>query len=443
MSVEEEVLKEIKPKPEEEEKLKSIYRMVREASESVLRERRIDAVVSLQGSVAKGTWISGDVDLDVFILFPKNLGGKWIREKALEILVSIAEHGGWEFQARYAEHPYITMIIEGVKVDLVPALRLESPLEAGTAVDRTPFHTEYVAARLSDELRDQVRLLKKFMKGVGVYGAEIRVGGFSGYLSELLVIRYGSFRGVLEASSEWRRPVRILVEEDIDVPWDLWSSPMIVPDPVDPRRNAAAAVTNRRLGEFTWASKLYLAGPSRMFFEGGWSKPMLQGDVVVVEVEGIPSLPPDILWGELGRTARRLTSILSNAGFRVADISLWSDEHGRAAWCVELESAILPEMELVVGPPFDDFRASQGFVKAYTDRRMPVWIDEKGRLRAFKPRKHRNALEVLTSLSGEYLVAPHLRGLKPRVRLAGRGEAPCRKDSFLSGYTSSGGMGPA
>ena len=31
------------------------------------------------------------------------------------------------------------------------------------------------------------------MQGIGVYGAEIKVGGFSGYLCELLVMKYGGF----------------------------------------------------------------------------------------------------------------------------------------------------------------------------------------------------------------------------------------------------------
>jgi tRNA nucleotidyltransferase (CCA-adding enzyme) len=37
------------------------------------------------------------------------------------------------------------------------------------------------------------------MKGTGVYGAEAKVEGFSGYLTELLVINYGSFPKALEA----------------------------------------------------------------------------------------------------------------------------------------------------------------------------------------------------------------------------------------------------
>jgi tRNA nucleotidyltransferase (CCA-adding enzyme) len=65
-------------------------------------------------------------------------------------------------------------------------------LEWLSATDRTPF-IHYVKKRLGKTLQDDVRLLKKFMQGIKVYGAEIKTGGFSGYLCELLILHYGSF----------------------------------------------------------------------------------------------------------------------------------------------------------------------------------------------------------------------------------------------------------
>ncbi len=433
MSLEEEVLEEIRPRPGEEESLLKTYRHVKSVAEGYLEEKGLEAEVTLQGSVAKGTWLSGDVDLDVFILFPKKLGKTWIKGKALGVLAGIAERGGWRYQARYAEHPYITMLVDHVSVDLVPALRLDNPLEAETAVDRTPFHTRYVANRMGGRERDQARLLKKFMKGIGVYGAEVKVQGFSGYLAELLIIKYGSFRKVLENASGWRRQVRIMVEDGEEPLWELWDTPMAVPDPVDPRRNAAASVSHRKLGEFTLASKLYLARPSRLFFHGA-EKQGPVGDTVTVVVEGVPALPPDILWGELGRVARRIRGVLKNRGFRVADVLIWSDEQGRAAWCIELESPILSKHELIIGPAFDDHRAAEGFIKAYLSRGIPFWVDWEGRLRALRLRKHRSAAEVLERFYSEYLTAPHLKGLRPLVK-PGVG-APCLKKSFLAGYVA-------
>jgi len=49
---------------------------------------------------------------------------------------------------------------------------------------------------LTPELRREARLLKKFAKGIGTYGAEIKIGGFSGMLIDSLVLYY---------QSSWRR----------------------------------------------------------------------------------------------------------------------------------------------------------------------------------------------------------------------------------------------
>ena len=52
----------------------------------------------------------------------------------------------------------------------------------------------------------EVRLLKRFMKMVGTYGSEFKVGGFSGYLCELMIIRYGSFLKVLKGVFDHWKP---------------------------------------------------------------------------------------------------------------------------------------------------------------------------------------------------------------------------------------------
>ncbi|NIS30872.1 MAG: tRNA CCA-pyrophosphorylase, partial [Actinobacteria bacterium] len=54
--------------------------------------------------------------------------------------------------------------------------------------DRTPFHAAYVEGRLNDELAAEVRVLKQLLEGIGVYGSDLKTRGFSGYLTELLVL---------------------------------------------------------------------------------------------------------------------------------------------------------------------------------------------------------------------------------------------------------------
>ncbi len=100
--------------------------------------------------------------------------------------------------------------IEGFDVDFVPCYTIKNAEELKSAVDRTILHTEYVKKNLKPEQRNEVLLLKKFMESIHTYGAEFKVGGFSGYLCELLIINYGTFIEVLEAASEKWRPKTVI-----------------------------------------------------------------------------------------------------------------------------------------------------------------------------------------------------------------------------------------
>ncbi len=425
--VEREVLERIRPGEEERRRVMEVYGSVRRALEEGLRDRVPGFSVSLQGSVAKDTWLSGNVDLDVFVLFPAELGKRWIKEEALKLLLRVFED--WRYTVRYAEHPYLTLLVDGYEVDVVPALKLTSAREARTAVDRTPFHTEYVNSKLDGGMRDQVRLLKAFMKGIGVYGAEVRVRGFSGYLAELLVIAYGGFRAVLEAASRWKRPVVVDVENHYrgnigEVLARFPDSPLVVVDPVDPGRNAAAAVSPRRMGELAWAARRYLESPGPEYFFPPRREPGLAELEHILSSSGLeavfisfdaPSLAPDVLWGEVLRIARRARGVAENWGFRVVEVDAWSDEE-TVVVAVVAESGVLSPSELVVGPQFDNYEHSERFLAKYLEGAVAgPWIGEDGRWRAVRPRRYRSLTSLLEERHKEYMVAPHFRSVRPRI----------------------------
>src|SRR5262249_49282481 len=140
-------------------------------------------------------------DLDVFASFPVDLEREYWESKVLPALKKrLSEYNIVE---RYAEHPFLELEVDQVRVNIVPCYRVEQG-KWQSATDRTPFHTAYMRQHLTDRLRLDIRILKKFMKGVGVYGAEIRVGGFSGMLVETLILRYGSFLETLSHFADWR-----------------------------------------------------------------------------------------------------------------------------------------------------------------------------------------------------------------------------------------------
>src|SRR6056297_2777402 len=164
----------------------------------------VDAEVLQVGSTARGTWTAGDRDVDVFVAFPPDLDREELEEYGLEVGRAVLPEGHEE----YAEHPYVVGEADGYAVDLVPCYAVEDATAIQSAVDRTPFHTRYLAARLDDAMAGEVRVTKQFLKGIGVYGSDLRTRGFSGYLTELLTVEYGGFREFVAAAADWQPPVR-------------------------------------------------------------------------------------------------------------------------------------------------------------------------------------------------------------------------------------------
>ncbi|MEM4192125.1 MAG: CCA tRNA nucleotidyltransferase [Candidatus Anstonellales archaeon] len=211
--------------------------------------------LKLYGSVAKGTNLRGDYDLDMFY---ETNGDK---HKGFEDILNAVKVRGLDYMIKYSEHPYVKVRYMGYNIDLVPISSTHR-----SAVDRTPLHYRYVISKLDDNKRDEVRLLKRFMKTLGLYGADNRVNGFSGYLCELLIIKYGDFLSVLESASKWKIPVRIELETKSE---REFSDPMIVIDPTDANRNAGAAVSLSTLSRFIIYSKGFIKSPSEQYFHIG------------------------------------------------------------------------------------------------------------------------------------------------------------------------------
>ena len=155
------------------------------------------------GSVARDTWLSGDRDLDIFLLFPPNLSREELEEKGLDLARKIARRFTGIFHEKYAEHPYVDATVDGLDVNLVPCYEVASAAAIQSAVDRTPFHTRYISDKIGP-LRDDVLLAKAFAKACGVYGSDQMTEGFSGYLCELLVLHYAGFSPLVEAAAGWK-----------------------------------------------------------------------------------------------------------------------------------------------------------------------------------------------------------------------------------------------
>ncbi len=398
--IEEKILAKVRPNTKERILAKhiadTITTMLKEALDN-------NVVITVEGSYAKDTWLRGDLDIDIFVLYPRNKCLKAINSG--EALTRLREAlKGFQAEERYAQHPYLRILIENVWVDVVPGCLIKPGEKPLTAVDRTPLHRQYITSKLSLDQRDEVRLLKKFFKGIGVYGAEIAVRGFSGYLAELLVAYYGCFRKVLAEAARWKPPVVI----DIEGHWQgreqqllakFSQQPLIVVDPVDPERNAAAAVSLKSMALFSVAARAYLAQPSIEFFEPTtYHKPLFldQRNAVVVSMKPPQREVTDKLWGIGQRTAFTIKRVLSTKGYTIVDTSVRVDEKENVIWIlVELLEKELPPLEIVKGPPFWLKDHVERFLAKHLSEDAEVWIGDDGRVYALRQRSYHTPLDIL------------------------------------------------
>jgi tRNA nucleotidyltransferase (CCA-adding enzyme) len=364
------VLGRIKPGPDAVAEVKMFTDVLTARLSGYLRGLGVEASVEAHGSVAHDTWLLGDHDLDVFIVLPS---GK--REDLLRVLGHVKEFLSSGWKEAYAEHPYVKAEMSGLSVDFVPCFRSEAG-HLASSTDRTPLHTAWLRGRLKEEGMDEVRLLKQFMRGVGVYGAEIRVGGFSGYLAELMVVSYSSFADALGAASGWVRgsvvPTGVLQAEEAR---RRFSDPLVAVDPVDPGRNAASAVSETSMWSLVAAARLFLREPAERFFFQEEEAPDADGvlrlmgstglDYVFLSIEDPEPDVPDTLWGMLHKAERALGRGLSDDGFDVTRTLSWSDEAGRNVFVFELASAELPPAVKRLGPPVAMVADGGRFVAAY------------------------------------------------------------------------------
>mgnify|MGYP000032267875 FL=1 len=451
MSLEEvarKALKIVKPSKLEERRLK------RTLEKALLLARgeaeRIPGIVdiTLEGSAAKDTWIKGRAEADIFIHFDPGVSKAELEERIVKLGTRIVEKLGGKPMLMYADHPYVEGTVNGVTVDVVACYKIEPP-GWRSATDRTPYHTRYVLENLKPGQEDEVRLLKGFMVGCGVYGAEIKVKGFSGYLTELLTIRYGSFLNVLREASSWRPPIIIDLKNHYgsreEVLEAFEGSPLIVVDPVDRSRNVAAAVSMTRLSEFVLASRLFLRKPSLRFFKRKAEKPKIS-DIKRISKDRCfiyayfklgEEKPRDVIWGELKRSEEGMRKALERLGFAVYRSGSWTDESRRCLLIFELDKLMLPRFSLHKGPPIY-LKDWEHFLDRWIREGVGPWVHG-DRLYALRRREEVSAVKLLRGelMSGGISVSKDLMDYLQKAYIGsdlGRLMKAADRDERLRGF---------
>lgn len=370
------VLKKITPKEREQAKIEALAEKLVEQVVSESEEFGVKAEVRVEGSVAKGTWLSDEPEIDIFMQVPTTIPHKSLGGICLKIAKKATE--GSKQIERFAEHPFLEAIIDNTKVNIVPCYKVEQG-EWLSATDRTPFHTDYVKKNLKKQMKDEVRLLKKFMKGTNVYGAEIKVGGFSGYLCELLILHYNSFVNTLKAFSRHKKGTIIDIEKHYKRRENevklLFKDPLIVIDPVDKGRNVASAVRPQKLCTFIAAARAFLKNPKIEFFYPSETaalpakelkqKLANRGSTIVFVTFGNVDAVPDILWGQLYKSQRSLRKQIQLNGFNVLRDIPWSNEKTINMFLFEVGQRFIPSVKKHMGPPLEKRKACRRFLQKH------------------------------------------------------------------------------
>ncbi len=351
MNIEEEVLSSIAPEDEENRRISEAVEKVTMRVLSIADSLGVAVEPILVGSVAKGTHLS-DPDIDIFVMFSPTTKREDLESNGLKIGKDVLV----KYEKKYAEHPYVSGKFDGLNVEIVPCYKIEDPSQRMSAVDRTPFHTNYIIGRIKEEQKDQVRLLKQFLKGIGIYGAEAEIEGFSGYLCELLVLHYGDFKSVITHARNWSKGVVITFN---DREYAEFDESLIVVDPVDPNRNVASALSEENFAVFIHACREYDKEPKIEFFfpKKPTPKPLAEITNIIEKRKstllGItfetPHTLSDILHSQIRKSLKSMVKFYESFGFSIIDKEYFVNEEVMLLF--EFEVYHLPTVKLHRGPP--------------------------------------------------------------------------------------------
>ncbi len=384
-----------KIKPTEQEK-NEMFKIVKE----ILHKIEIkDTVVSLGGSGAKNTWLKDSNEIDIYVRFNYNkfkdndseissILGKALRRKFKNIM---RLHGSRDyFQIKY----------KNFTIEAIPILDIINPEDAKNITDISKLHVDYVLKHL--RFSNDIRLAKAFAKANKIYGAESYIGGFSGYLLELLVIHYKGFMNLVKNAAKWKKQTVIGDKGAVRELNESKIGPLIFLDPVQKSRNAAAALSQEKYNQFIGLCKEFLKSKSEKFFELKEIK--IPRNAIIINFETLHE-KKDIAGAKFVKAFRFVQTQLELEGYKVLGRDWkWDYEKG-IHWFLLKENTLEPLIK-VKGPPIK-FKKD---LDRFKDKHKEIFIS-KGRSFAFIKREYLNAEEFIKSLFKLPTVKDNLRSI--------------------------------
>ncbi|MBN1175865.1 CCA tRNA nucleotidyltransferase [Candidatus Woesearchaeota archaeon] len=380
------VLSKITPTSEDAVKIKNSTKKVVSYLESAGPKNGVDVNVVAGGSTAKGTYLKGNFDVDIFVRFKtdeKNISD------ILELMLSeFIQNNNLILERVHGSRDYFNFEFENLFFEIVPVKYIENNVDADNVTDMSPLHVFWVKNHLTDELCNDIRLAKQFCKAIGVYGAESYINGVSGHVLDILVIHFGGFVPFLENVSLWSGATVVDPEDKHENVFEELNqskliSPLIVIDPIDPQRNAAAAVSTEKYNLLIKHAKDFLKSPEEKYFiipsfdiQKLISHKQNREDLFVIEVEPQKG-KKDVVITKVLKIFEFLKRHLVLYDFNV-HLSDWKIDSDKCYLYFFIDNQELPPTLERQGPPLENFQAVERFQEVHKDafeRDGKLWVN--------------------------------------------------------------------
>ena len=360
----------IKPtKKEEEEVREKVDDILSKINKNLKNARAI-----LGGSGEKGTWLKEAHDADIFVLFDyKKYENK--SDKLADMLRKHLKKMFPDIIQLHGSRDYFQIKRKDFTFEIVPILGIKKAEQAKNITDVSPLHAKWVLKY--KKLADEIRLVKQFCKAANVYGAESYIKGFSGYICEILAIYYGGFLNLARNAARWKDKVVIdsanyykgkKVMDEMNK--SKTYSPLVIIDPVQADRNAAAALSKEKFDMFREACRKFLKHPSKEFFERkeiskeGLDKKARGKGLILLDAKAKAG-KVDVIGSMLLKTLEHFNKKLLENDFKVYEHGWQWDKKSNVSFYFIVDNKTLPATKKHIGPPLKaDYHAKQ-FKKKY------------------------------------------------------------------------------
>ena len=409
-----EALKEIQPdKNYEKEIFSKLNNIIKKINQN---QKYIKAI--LGGSGAKGTWLR-TFDADIFVLFNYNKF-KDKSDKLSDILEKILRKKFRNIARLHGSRDYFQVKQNKFTFEIVPILKIQKAEQAKNITDVSPLHSNWVLKH--KKLANEMKLTKQFCQAQNVYGAESYIRGFSGYICEILTVYYGSFLNLMRAAAKWNDKVVVDVQKyyrgkDIFklVNTSKLVSPLIVIDPVQKDRNAAAALSAEKFELFKKAAQNFLKNPSNGFFvkksldEIFLKEKSTDKKLIKISVKPLAG-KTDVVGGKLLKIYEFLANELNKHNFKTLKAGWEWDKKNDAIFYFLFDKKKLPKTIEIEGPPLKIEQHANNFKKMHKKTFV-----KNGKIYASDKRKFLMPEDLLKSLIKNKFVKERSKSIKINV----------------------------